>query len=281
VSLEVEGLWKTPVWPAYDSVSVGPKGYETPDGLLPRVTTINRIVGDGTDALIRWSADTERAAVLAACGEVFATGECAGPPEFIAEVEAHLGTARQHVKKLAEAAEIGTSIHQMIQWTLRREIGEDAGQAPVLRDEAQWAFMAWQDWRSKQSWKVLRVEQPIWDAERGYAGTVDFIGEEDGELIVDDWKSSKGIYSTHHLQLGAYCDAIEKRMRRKVKRARLVKTPKTIGDELIQVRELGDMSYDYTKNGRRYVGGRRLTRPQLTAAFDAALTLNKLLVGKA
>lgn len=267
-------------WPAYDSVSVGPKGYTTPDGLLPRVTTVNRIVGEGTDALIRWSADTERAAVLNAAIEVFAKGESEGPAEFIAEIEAHLGSARQHVKELAKAAEIGTSIHQMIQWTLRREIGEDAGEAPVLRDEAQWAFMAWQDWRKTQAWKPLRIEQPIWDAERGYAGTVDLIAEEDGELVVPDWKSSKGVYSTHHLQLGAYCDAIEKLSGRKVSRAFIVKTPKTIGDELIVVRELGDMTYDYTKSGRRYVGGRKLTRTQLTAAFDAALTLHKTLVGK-
>lgn len=265
-------------WPAHDSVSVGPKGYQTPDGLLPRTTSVCRAFGDGTDALIRWSADTERAAVLNAAAEVFATGECAGPPEFVAEVENHLGQARQHVKKLAEAAEIGTSIHQMIQWTLRTEMGEDAGPMIALRDEAQWAFMAWQDWRKTQKWKPLRIEQPIWDADRGYAGTADLIAEEDGELVVPDWKSSKGVYASHHLQLGAYCDAIEKMTGRKVSKAFIVKTPKTIGDDLIVVRELGDMRYDYTKNGRRYAGGRRLTRLQLTAAFDACLTLHKLMV---
>lgn len=265
-------------WPAYDSVSVGPKGYTIPNGkVLRRVTTINRIVGDGVDALIRWSADTERAAVLNAATEVFANGESEGPAEFIADVEAHLGAARQHVKELAKAAEIGTSIHQMIQWTLRAELGEEPGPPIVLRDEAQWAFMAWQDWRKTQKWKPLRIEQPIWDEDRGYAGTADLIAVEDDQLVVPDWKSSKGVYSTHHLQLNAYCDAIEKRVGVPVKRAFIVKTPKNIGDDLIVVKDLGDMRYDYTKGGRRMTGGRVFSRPQLTQMFDAAILLDRYL----
>lgn len=270
------------IWPELPEGAVGPKGYVTPDGIFPRVTTVNRIVGDGVEALIRWAADTERSACMAAAGEAFMLGKAGSPFEFVKEIENSLGAARQHVKKLTEAAEIGSSIHAMIQHRLRTELGEDAGPEPKLKDEAQWAFMAWEDWRKTQRWRPVRIEQPIWDPARKYAGTIDLIAEEDGidGWIVPDWKSSKGIYSTHHLQLGAYCDALEKWTGREVARAFIVKTPKTIGDELISVRDLGDTAYDYTKNGRRYMGGRKLTRQQLTACFDAALTLHRFLVSK-
>ena len=60
------------MWPTEKDVKVTSKGYETPDGLKPRVTTILKVLGLGTEALIRWSADLERDAVLEAAGEVYA-----------------------------------------------------------------------------------------------------------------------------------------------------------------------------------------------------------------
>jgi len=279
-------------WPAYDSVTSDSKFYMTPAGQRSRVTKVLKVVGTGYEYITNWAVGTERTAVLNAAVESMLEGEFNGPQEFQMDIEARLTGARQHVKELAKAGEIGTSIHQMIQWQLRQELGEEAGPAPVLSDAAQWGFMAWQDWYKNARIRPVRIEQPVWEEDRvladgtvipgDVAGTIDLVSEslDDGSLGVEDWKSSKHIYDTHHLQVGRYVDMAERMLGVIIPRARIVKIPKTIGDDAIVVRALGDMTYDYTKSGRRYVGGRKLTRTQLTAAFDAALTLHKTLVGQ-
>ena len=193
-------------WPTDKDVRVTSRGYETPDGLKPRVTTILKVLGLGTDALIRWSADLERDAVLEAAGDVYAHGEHGTPDEFVSAVRARVGPARQHQRKLSKAADIGSSIHNMIQWTLKGELGEKQGPKPQMPEEAAWAFMAWKAWWAGARLVPVRIEQPVWTDR--YAGTVDLIARaEDGALEVWDWKSGKGIYESYHLQVAAYAAA--------------------------------------------------------------------------
>ena len=234
--------------------------YATPQGEFGSVTTFLKVLGTSTDALVKWSANEERKAVLEACGEVYAAATDENPPEFVAAVEARIGPARSHQKMLSKAADIGSEIHEMIQWTLRSQLGEDAGPRPALQDQALWAFMSWEDWWKNSGLVPVRVEQPIWHAGIGYAGTIDLIAMGPLGLEVLDWKSGKGIYESYHLQVAAYRHAAEQWA--PITRCRIVRVPKTIGDP----------DFDVAEHGHLY-GGRRMDQHEMMAAFEACVLL--------
>jgi hypothetical protein len=236
---------------------------------LPGVTTVEKIIGTGTNALIAWSANTERAACLEAAADVFAEGtHDDGPAGFVAAVEAHLGKARQHVKLVSKAADIGTAAHAMITWRMDKMLGKTVGPEPVLTESSQWAVMAWEDWWKVARLKPVRTEQVIWDEELGYAGSIDLIAEaHDGWLEVWDYKTSKGIYDTHHVQVAAYCSAA-RRFAPNIRPGGILRIPKTVTDPAFEVKRLGEM-----------YGGKTLTEQQLMDAFRGALKCWKILVG--
>jgi hypothetical protein len=251
-------------WP--DPVTVKGSTYKTPDGNFPRVTSVLKAYGGGTEGLISWSAKVERAACLEACAEVYAVGVEGGPAEFAAAVESRLGAARAHQKLLVKAGDIGTSIHNMIQWTLRAEMGEDPGLKPTLSDPAELAFMSWSDWWKSKGLRAVRVEQPVWDAGLGYAGTVDLIAEGPAGLELWDWKSSAGVYETHHIQAAAYIHACQRWA--PVSPGGIVHLPKSINDKL--------EATEHTI-GKMY-GGRTMTQEEMVLAFRACLGLYNMLL---
>lgn len=256
---------KTLEWPDPSTITIDSKQhYHTPDGRFPRVTKILKVLGLGTESLIRWSASVEREAVLAAVAEVLR-----GPTtddKFIAAVEARLGSARAHQKQLTKAGEIGTAIHQAIHTYLRTEMGLATGAfAPDLPDEGKIAFLSFQAWWKGSGLKPVRMEQPVWDAELGYAGTIDFLAEDSKEgLGLVDFKSSKGIYDDHHLQVAAYVHAA--RNFGDVRWAKIVRFPKSLKDPEFEVKNLGEL-YSRVK-----------TQDQLMVAFRGALDAYKELI---
>ena len=125
--------------------------------------------------------------------------------------------------------------------------------------------MSFQDWFKESGLKVVRSEQPVWDLELGYAGTVDVIAQApDGSLGVLDIKTSKGAYDTMHLQVAAYMHAA--RNWADIRWGKIVRVPKTSDETRIEVKDLGDMY------------GRKLTEGQLMEAFKAALTAWRVLL---
>jgi hypothetical protein len=236
---------------------------------LPGVTTVLKVLGLSTNALVAWSANTERAAVLEAIGDVICAGGAPedGPQGFINAVEAQLGKARQHQKIVSKAADIGTAAHAAVQRMLRLELGQPVGPDPELPDASQWAFMAFQDFWKASGLKAVRSEQPVWNVELGYAGTVDIIAEDPklGPGILDV-KTSKGCYDDHHLQVSAYCHAA--RAWSDIRWAAIVRLPKNLTDPAFEVKPLGQL-----------YGGRMLTETQLMNAFRGALQAWRILLG--
>lgn len=241
--------------------------YKTPIGHLPSVTTKLKVLGLGTNALVAWSANTERAAILEACAEVYAEGVDGGPADFAAAVEARIGHAKQHQKILTQAGEIGTSIHAAIQRRMAELMGQEVGPEPALSDQAQWAFMAFEDWWKASGLKPVRSEQPIYDETLRYAGTIDLIAEDPKlGLGIVDFKTSKYVYDEHHLQVAAYCHAARNWV--DIRWAKIVRFPKNITDPQFEIVELGQM-YD-----------RKLTELQLIEAFCAASAAWDILLAK-
>lgn len=253
-------------WPEPSSVSTFYRDstayYRTPEGEFGRTTAILKVAGMGVEGLIKWSANSERAAVLEACGDVVASGAPDSPAEFVAAVEVKLGKARSHQRILQKAGDIGSEIHKRIQWHLQNEMGLKTGPEPKLSEPAAIGFSSWRAWWVSAKLTPVRVEQPVWDPEWGYAGTIDLIARaDDGVLEVWDWKSSNGVYDTHHLQLAAYIRAANRWD--VVRPGSIVRLPKSASGSLeVDVHELGHL-YD----------GRRLSLGELLDGFKACLTL--------
>ena len=107
----------------------------------------------------------------------------------------------------------------------------------------------------------------MWDSAEGYAGTIDIVAEHPANgLGVVDLKTSKGLYTDHHLQVAAYMHA--GRNFADLKWAQIVRLPKNLEDPGFEVKPLGAL-YD-----------RQLGQDQLYSVFKAALTVYKLLVQK-
>lgn len=247
-------------------------------GKMPRVTTIiDSTVGVWGHFLQQWYAKTERAAVLETVRQLVDAGwlvDCNGA-DAVAAIEAHLGDGRAAVRKMEEAAEIGTQVHRHIQAYLRHRMGLSY-EYPKLSPGALLATMAWEEWWDASGYKPLRIEQVVWNEDcGGYAGCIDLIVERpDGKLWLLDWKSSNYILLKHHIQVAAYLEAGS--YWRDIAGATIVRVPKVLpapGEDIkIETRELGQL-YDPNKRVDFTV-----SFPQLMESFAAACTLYRTFI---
>jgi hypothetical protein len=189
--------------------------YQLPDGrMVPSVTSILTCVGK--PALIQWAANTERELVIEAAANLWEDAPLAPKKmtrtAFITTLTDRLGKTKAHQRELAKAAEIGSQVHGLIEWNLRRELGQTIGPEPRVSDKATWAFMAYEEWRKTVNLVPRAIEQTVWSDTHGYAGTMDLYAELDLDgqrcLAVLDWKTGKGIYAEALLQNAAYVHAL-------------------------------------------------------------------------
>ena len=189
---------------------------ETELGLIqafPSVTTVLSCIGK--PALIGWAAREERTLVSEAAADLYLDS-----PEtpkmaragFLSSLEDRLGKTRAHQRQLKKAGEIGTAVHAVVEWQMRKDLGQEVGACPSLPVEGQAAFAAFQTWRDSVKLKPLMIEQTVWSKKYGFAGTMDWLGEMDlaGDrvVVVGDWKTSKGLYPESNLQNAAYTAAL-------------------------------------------------------------------------
>lgn len=252
-------------WPDPATVPIVGQGkhraYRTPDGDFPGPTTINKVLGLSTEGLIRWSANEEREAVLAAMIDVMSRGDFKGVGSLQLAIRKQLGPVRAHQRLLTQAADIGTQAHQAVRAHL---LGEPV---PSLPEPALIAYRTAVNWWETSGLKIVRTEQPVWDPILGYAGTIDYVAEHpERGLGVLDLKTSAGVYPEHHLQVCAYLKA--GRRYADLKWGQILKVPKTLEGEF-EVRNLGEGAGP---------NGVNLTKEQLFTAFLAAFQAWKILV---
>lgn len=180
-------------------------------GRFPSVTNILSCVGK--PALVNWAANTERSMVIQAAANLYEDLPLSPKMSKAAYLDTlirRIGHEKAHTKELAKACEIGSEAHALIEWNLRKELGQRVGPQPVIGDKATWAFMAYEDWRKKAGIKPVMIEQTIWSRTHGYAGTMDLCADvaEYGTLAIIDWKTGKAIYEEALLQNAAYVQAL-------------------------------------------------------------------------
>lgn len=248
--------------------------YDIPEiGLLPSVTNILGVINK--PALMNWAAKVERELVVSTAADLYE--DIKGTPQmsrpaYLLTLGNRLGKAKASQKELARASEIGTMAHNLIEWTLKGELCLDAGPAPRIVDAAQWAFMAWEDWRKSVNMKPIRVEQVIWSERYGYAGTLDLLAEINGKLSVVDWKTGKAVYTEAHLQNAAYRQAVREMGHGNPVKGYIVRLPKVETDPQFEVVEAEDedASFDVFRAAKELWKWAQAKEAEYEAKRDAA-----------
>lgn len=179
--------------------------YEVDGELFPSVTHILGVIGK--PALIHWAANQERELVTEAAADLYL--DCVNTPPMIRPVylttlAGRMGTVRAYRRNLERASAIGSQAHRLIEWTLRKELGQMVGPEPHVDPPALVAFAAFQAWAASVSLVPKMIEQTVWSHAHRYAGTMDLLADVDGVSTLIDFKTSKAIYGEAHLQNVAY-----------------------------------------------------------------------------
>lgn len=164
-------------------------GYRLSNGRrVPGVTTITGRFSD-KDALIGWAYNTG-----------YQHAEDGMPKNRFAQVQ--------------EAADIGTYIHQLVQWHVEGRAAPEPLPDPQLDAEARArgmnGFQQFLDWMNLTRMNVTSWEEPLVSERYQFGGTPDGIFEFcDGDggiahIALGDWKSSKRLYYDTLMQLAAY-----------------------------------------------------------------------------
>jgi hypothetical protein len=209
-----------------------------PGLLLPSVTHILSCLSK--PALVNWAAKQEREAVLEAAADLYcdlATTPPMSRMAYAATLESRLSKQKAHQRTLAKAAEIGSQVHALAEWTLRRQMGQVVGPEPKTTTEGIVAFTQWQDWAASVKLEPVFLETPVWSLLHGYAGTLDVYGRVDGRLVVIDFKTSSAIYPEYDLQVAAYIAAMREMGQGDPDGGLIVRVPKKVGD-VFEVRDV-------------------------------------------
>lgn len=220
----------------HDSAVAG-RFYEVDGARYPSVTHILSAIAK--PALVAWAANTERAAAMEAAADVWDDEAGAITPmsrgEFLAATLAKLGEVKAHQKALAVAGDIGTQVHQRIEWTMKQALGIAVGPEPAVSDAAEWAFMAFEAWAHRVNLKPLMAEEVLHSHIHGYAGTMDLLAEVEGVLTLIDFKTGKSIYPEAFLQSAAYQVALVEMGHPMPAAALILRLPKVETDPAFEV----------------------------------------------
>lgn len=183
--------------------------YEIDGELYPSVTNILGVVGKR--ALVNWAANVERALAIDAAADLYLDAgktPMMSRAAYVATLDARIGATRAHRRALETAGNIGTQAHKLIEWHLRQRLGHATGPQPPVVDDAQWAYMAFEDWAKAVALRPLLVEQVVFSKTYRYAGTVDLLADVHGVRTLVDFKTGKAIYGEAFLQNVAYQAAL-------------------------------------------------------------------------
>lgn len=205
--------------------------YDVDGEAFPSVTHVLSVIGK--PALINWAANQERDLVTTAAADLYLDLLKAQPmtrPAYTATLAARLGTERAHRRAMERAGAIGTQVHRVIEWTLRKQLGLTDEPEPRCDGPARWAVLSFQAWAESVALRPLFIEQVVWSRVHRYAGTMDLLAEVNGIVTLVDFKTGKAIYPEAHLQNVAYQVALAEMGHATPVAGLIVRLPKVAGD---------------------------------------------------
>ena len=135
-------------------------------------------------------------------------------------------TAKREYRRIkTEAADIGTLVHEYAENWIK-------GKKPKMPEDehARNGIMAFLSWVKQIEIKFDNSERIIYSRKYDYTGIMDWDGVDNGDPIIGDFKTSKGIYSEMRYQLAGYWNAMEEEMGMKYLRGYIVQFGKETGD---------------------------------------------------
>jgi hypothetical protein len=196
---------------------------------LPRVTYVLKTVSTG-EVLINWVKKLIKDYIFefVSKGGVISNSNLTNILETIGEL---------NNKALKEAGFIGTDFHN---------IAENIGKGIALPEIKEPRVKEWVDlfntWLGENVKRFIETEKDVYTDR--YCGTLDALVElKDGRIALLDYKTSKYIYDTHHLQVAAYVKAYEQMNKIKIDTAFILRFEKGDKKKLFEVKEIGEIDY--------------------------------------
>jgi hypothetical protein len=224
----------------------------------PSVTTILG-AAIAKPALIAWAAREERTATAEAAADLYA--DLASGPQlprsmYQLALEQRLGKTKAHTKALAKASDLGSAVHQKIDWTLKRDLGQSVGPEPMVPAAAVLTMQAFEEWRHAVGLEPLHIEQIIWSRTHEYAGTLDLVARLQAPALLAllqrqgpvapalalwlqgretvtacvDFKTGKAVWPENFLQVAAYSRAFAEMGHGRVDGGLIIRLPKATTD---------------------------------------------------
>lgn len=165
---------------------------------VPSVTQILRVI-DKSGPLTQWAANATSDYIRAAIRPGVRYDEL--------QIEQITEQARRNFHTVSRSAKtVGQLAHEWIEAHLRASLYSTPALPLPVNEQARKAIQAASAWIGEH-FKPLGMEHRLYSREHDYAGTLDVVGEVDGQLAVVDWKTSKALYEEMPLQAAAYAQA--------------------------------------------------------------------------
>lgn len=102
------------------------------------------------------------------------------------------------------ALDIGTIAHQWVEYDIKGKEFKMPDVSPEMKDKIENSFMGYLEWKDQVKFKLIQSELSLVSEEHQFGGTIDIIGEVNGQQSIIDIKTSEEIYIDHKIQTVAY-----------------------------------------------------------------------------
>lgn len=144
---------------------------------------------------------------------------------------------------LNDAASFGTNVHNHLE-----SIGKGVTvNLEALKPQEKRCVKAFIEWKDKNVKRFVTTEQSVFNVKEGYAGTLDSVIEDNnGKIILVDYKTSGNIYDTYSLQCASYAKAYELTTGTNIDGAVILRFEKDENKKKdMQEKEVLDLNYSY------------------------------------
>jgi len=103
-----------------------------------------------------------------------------------------------------EALDTGTIAHQWIEADIKNKSFKTPDIEKEMMDKVENSMLAYEEWKDQVKFKLLKSELSLISEKYQFGGTIDIIGEINGQQAIIDLKTSEAIYIDHKIQVIAY-----------------------------------------------------------------------------
>jgi CRISPR/Cas system-associated exonuclease Cas4 (RecB family) len=103
-----------------------------------------------------------------------------------------------------EALDIGSIIHKWVEADIKGKDFKMPDITSEIKEKVENSFMGYLEWKDQVKFKLLKSELSLISETYEFGGTIDIIGEVNGQPSIIDLKTSDQVYVDHKIQVAAY-----------------------------------------------------------------------------